>query len=72
MILEQAILHIKSGQSEEFQTAFKKAQKIIASVDGYMNHDLLKCIEQKDTYLLSVQWKTIESHEQEFRESEAY
>ncbi len=72
MILEQAILHIKPEKSTEFESAFKKAQKIIASMKGYIRHDLLKCHEQKDTYLLLVEWQSIEDHEIGFRQSEEY
>lgn len=72
MILEQAMLHIKPFQSEEFEQAFYKAQKIISSMKGYIALDLLKSIEQIDTYLLLVKWETIEAHEIGFRQSEEY
>ncbi len=72
MILEQAILNIKPRQSAAFEEAFKQAQKIIASMKGCIRHDVLKCIEEKEKYLLLVEWKTIEDHEIGFRKSEEY
>ncbi len=72
MILEQAILHIKSGESEAFEKAFKEAQKIISAMKGYIRHDVLKCIEENDKYVLLVEWETIEDHETGFRKSEEY
>ncbi|WP_103069661.1 antibiotic biosynthesis monooxygenase family protein [Aquimarina sediminis] len=72
MILEQANLHIKAGESEMFEKAFKEAQKIISSMNGYIRHDLLKCIEEKDKYVLLVEWQTIEDHEIGFRKSSEY
>ncbi len=72
MILEQAILHIKPGKSEAFEKAFKEAQKIISTMKGYIRHDVLKCIEENDKYVLLVEWETIEDHETGFRKSEEY
>ena len=72
MILEVATLMIKKGLSSEFESNFKIAEKIIASMKGYISHELKKCIEQKDKYILLVNWKTIEDHEIGFRKSKEY
>jgi heme-degrading monooxygenase HmoA len=68
MILEVATLHIKIGQSK----AFKKAQKILASMLGYISLEMKKCIEQEDKYILLVNWQTLEGHEIGFRKSTKY
>jgi len=65
MVLEVAILHIKAGLSSEFEKAFKKAEAIIQSIDGYINHELKKCMEHDDHYILLV-------HTIGFRKSEVY
>ena len=72
MILEVATLQIKVGLSEAFEANFKKAEKIISSMNGYISHQLKKCIEQDDKYILLVNWETIEDHEIGFRKSEEY
>ncbi|PIA81807.1 antibiotic biosynthesis monooxygenase [Gaetbulibacter sp. 4G1] len=72
MILEVAILNIKEGLSEVFETNFQKAERIISSMKGYISHELKKCIEQDDKYILLVNWETIEDHEIGFRKSEQY
>jgi len=72
MILEVATLNIKKGLSAEFETNFKKAERIILSMRGYVSHELKKCIEQDDKYILLVNWETIEDHEIGFRKSEEY
>ncbi|WP_445957562.1 antibiotic biosynthesis monooxygenase family protein [Yeosuana sp.] len=72
MILEVATLHIKTGLSKDFEKSFHKAQKIIASMKGYISHELKKCIEQEDKYILLVNWETIEDHEIGFRKSKEY
>jgi len=72
MILEVAILNIKEGQSKAFQKAFSTAETIIASMKGYINHDLKKCLEQDDKYILLVNWETLKDHEIGFRKSKEY
>ncbi len=72
MIVEQAILYIKPGQSAAFEETFEKAQSIISSMKGYIRHDVLKCIEEENKYLLLVEWETLEDHEIGFRKSAAY
>ena len=67
MVLEAVTLHIRSGQSGEFETAFRQAKSIIASMPGYLSHDLQRCVEVKDQYLLLVRWRTIEDHAVGFR-----
>jgi len=72
MILEVAILEIRKGLSKEFEEVFNKAQEIISSMKGYISHDLKKCIEVEDKYMLLVNWETLEDHEIGFRKSEKY
>jgi len=72
MILEVAILNIKKGQSKDFEESFASAKPLISSQKGYLSHELKKCLEQEDKYLLLVQWKTVEDHEIGFRGSDAY
>ena len=72
MILEVATLNIKQGLSEDFETSFKIAESIISSMKGYISHELKKCIEQNDKYILLVNWETIEDHEIGFRKSDEY
>ena len=72
MILEVAPLQIRSGQSAEFEAAFLTAQPIIASIPGYISHELRRCLERRDEYLLLVKWQTLEAHEVGFRQSPQY
>ncbi|MEL6582115.1 MAG: antibiotic biosynthesis monooxygenase [Cyanobacteria bacterium J06621_12] len=72
MILEVAILKIKPGMNQQFETAFAEAAKIISAMDGYLNHDLQKCLETENQYLLLVNWKTLADHTVGFRGSAEY
>ena len=72
MILEVVILNIRSGENADFERAFAEAQAIIASMPGYVSHQLLRCLETADQYLLLVQWQTLEDHTVGFRQSAQY
>lgn len=72
MILEAAMLSVKSGLETEFEQAFKKASAIIASMHGYRSHELQRCLEVSGKYLLLVRWDTLEDHTIGFRGSPEY
>jgi len=72
MILEIAQLQVKPGQGAEFQAAFNSAQCIISSAPGYLGHELQKCIERAEHYMLLVRWESVEHHEVGFRKSAGY
>ncbi|QWU18188.1 Heme-degrading monooxygenase HmoA [Paenibacillus sophorae] len=72
MILEAAMLHIKQGMTEAFEDSFKEASPLISSIDGYLGHELQKCLEDDHKYLLLVRWRNLEDHTVGFRESPQY
>ncbi len=72
MITEIAVLNIKKNESNLFETAFGEAQKIISSMNGYIKHELLKCLDAEDKYMLIVRWRNIEDHTKGFRKSNEY
>jgi heme-degrading monooxygenase HmoA len=72
MILEVAVLDVRPGQGAEFEAAFREAQSIIASMPGYLRHELRHCVEREDRYLLLVEWETLEAHTEGFRRSAEY
>jgi len=53
MILEVAPLKIRPGQSAEFEAAFRAAQPIIASMPGYISHELKRCVERRTSICCS-------------------
>ncbi len=71
-ILEHAMLEVRPGQEHAFESAFAKAQAIIASMHGYLSHRLERCIEHPNRYLLLVAWTTLEAHTEGFRGSPQY
>ena len=71
-VLEVALLDVRTGQEPAFEDAFRKAQAIIASMPGYRSHELQRCVERANRYVLLVRWDTLEAHTQGFRGSPQY
>ncbi|EKO3918691.1 antibiotic biosynthesis monooxygenase [Vibrio fluvialis] len=72
MILEVAILDVKPEQEAQFEQSFANAQQIIASMAGYVSHQLQRCLENPSRYILLVNWQTLEAHTEGFRQSAEY
>ncbi len=71
-ILELVILNIKPDLNNKFEQDFSIASTYISSIKGYIQHELCKCVEHENEYVLLVIWENIESHEVDFRNSDAY
>jgi heme-degrading monooxygenase HmoA len=72
MVLEVAVLQVRPGESDAFEAAFLEAQRILSASRGYQRHELRRCVEAADQYLLLVWWDSIDSHTQGFRGSPGY
>jgi heme-degrading monooxygenase HmoA len=72
MILEVAQLEVAAGKEIAFEAAFYEAQNIIASMKGYLSHELQRCVEHSNRYVLLVRWQTLEDHTVGFRQSSQY
>ncbi|SDG75917.1 Heme-degrading monooxygenase HmoA [Planococcus glaciei] len=72
MVLEAAVLYVKPGMEKEYEGAFRQASAIISSMNGYLSHELQRCMEVKGKYLLLVEWERLEDHTVGFRQSPEY
>ena len=72
VILEVAPLRIRAGQAQAFENSFREAQRIISSMPGYVSHELQRCLERPDEYILLVRWESVDAHEAGFRGSPQY
>lgn len=72
MILEAVMLQVKQGMEEEYEKAFRQASHIISKMDGYISHELQRCLEEEGKYLLLVKWEKLKDHTEGFRQSSEY
>ncbi|RIL04456.1 MAG: antibiotic biosynthesis monooxygenase [Proteobacteria bacterium] len=66
------MLYVRAGEGAAFEAAFAEARQIIASMPGHQRHELRRCVERADRYLLLVWWDTLEAHTEGFRGSPEY
>jgi heme-degrading monooxygenase HmoA len=72
MVLEHALLDVKPGSEADFEKAFSVAQSIISKSPGFISLKLERGMERPSTYLLLVEWESLEDHTVGFRESARY
>jgi heme-degrading monooxygenase HmoA len=69
MITEIAQLQVKPGQAADFERDFAAASVYIRRIDGYVAHELQRCLEDDHRYVVLIQWTTLEAHLEGFRQS---
>ena len=72
MILEVAVLNVIPGQEDDFLKAFFIAKDIISKMEGYISHQLKRCIENTSQFILLVEWEKLTDHTVGFRGSKEY
>ncbi len=72
MIVEQGILTVVTGREAEFEDAMREAQTIISAMPGFRRLQVSRGVEYPSTYLLIVEWDTLEHHTEGFRGSAQY
>lgn len=72
MILEQAVLAVRPGQSAAFVEAMRTALPLIAATPGFLGIEVRPCLEESGKYLLLARWETLEAHTAGFRGSSRY
>jgi heme-degrading monooxygenase HmoA len=72
MIVERALITVRTGSEAEFLGAFQEAQKILAASPGYRSHTLGRSIEAPNRFALTVQWEKLTDHTEGFRGSRAF
>ncbi len=72
MILEHALLPVRPGREEEFERAFATARTLIEASPGCLRLSLSRGVESPSSYLLLVEWESVEAHLDGFRTSDAF
>ncbi|SIN60238.1 Heme-degrading monooxygenase HmoA [Parasphingorhabdus marina DSM 22363] len=72
MIVEQALLEIRPGQSQAFAKAMQQARGLISRQPGFQSIEVRPDCDREDRYLLLVCWDSISAHRDGFRQSAEY
>lgn len=68
MILETAFIHVKPGQEADFLVALEAAKDVLAQANGWKSISVKQGIERSSTFMLALEWETLENHTVDFRE----
>jgi heme-degrading monooxygenase HmoA len=71
-ILEHVLLPVIPGREAEFEAAFLRVKYVLQQIEGFLSLRLERGIESPSTYLLLIEWDSVEAHEKGFRGSPQY
>lgn len=72
MITEHALLPVVPGREAAFEAALARATPLIAGQPGFRGLSVTRGIESPSSYLLIVEWETLNDHTEGFRTSPEY
>ena len=72
MITEHALLPVIPGREADFESAMTSALPLISGQAGFRRLSVTRGIESPSTYLLIVEWDSLEAHTEGFRGSAEY
>ena len=72
MIIEHALLRVRSGQESAFEAAMAEARPLIAASPGFLDIEVRPAVEKPGLYLLLVRWESVADHREGFRNSDRY
>jgi heme-degrading monooxygenase HmoA len=72
MVLEIAQLAVKPGSEDDFAAAVREGIRFVADTPGFGSARLTRGVESPSTFVLLVEWDSLEAHTKGFRESENF
>lgn len=72
MVVEHALLHVRSGEESAFEAAMAAAKPLIGASPGFIDIEVRRAVENAGTYLLLVRWRSVADHRDGFRQSDRY
>ena len=72
MIVERALMPITPGSEADFEAAMRQARDVVAQAKGFRSLRVTRGIESPSTYMLILEWDTLEDHTVGFRESDLF
>lgn len=67
-MLETAFIHVTPGQEDDFLAALEDAKNVLAQAKGWKGITVKRGVERNSTFMLAIEWETLENHTVDFRE----
>jgi heme-degrading monooxygenase HmoA len=72
MVLEVATITVLPGAEKAFVASYREARAVLVGTDGCRSVRMTRGVESPSTFVLLVEWDSVEAHEQNFRQSERF
>jgi quinol monooxygenase YgiN len=69
MIIEYIRYIIPEAQQRAFEAAYADAQAALTASPHCLSYELSQCVEEASSYILRIEWDSVEGHLQGFRRS---
>jgi quinol monooxygenase YgiN len=67
MIVEYVRYELGEGRGEAFEAAYAQAAAALDASPNCLAYELTRCVEARDSYILRIEWDSVEGHMQGFR-----
>jgi quinol monooxygenase YgiN len=69
MIVEYIRYTIPEAQHHAFEAAYQQAQTALLASPHCLHYELAHCVEEADSYIIRIEWDSLDGHLQGFRTS---
>jgi heme-degrading monooxygenase HmoA len=69
MVVEIAVLKAKTGAADALRDGLRAARSVIARATGYLGSVFYQGIESPESFILRIEWDSLEAHMRDFRQS---
>lgn len=72
MVLEIALIDVRTGEEQAFEVAYRKAHETLATTPGCQSVRMTRGIESPSRFVLLVQWDSVAAHQDNFRATQRF
>lgn len=72
MIVEYIRYRIPEAQAAAFEDSYAEAGKSLAASEHCLAYELSRCLDDPSSYILRIEWDSVQGHMQGFRGSEGF
>ena len=72
MVLEVATITVTPGSEEAFVASYRGARDVLAGTEGCRSVRMTRGVESPSTFVLLVEWDSLQAHEESFRRTERF
>jgi quinol monooxygenase YgiN len=69
MVVEYIRYHIDAARGDEFERAYTKAGSSLEASSHCLTYEVARGVEDPASYVVRIEWDSVEGHEQGFRRS---